>query len=71
MFLDTTPPKEVLRSGRMTFTEAGFVPRANVYFSYNDPQDTLNNTAQILSQASMERYSNTSLQAEVIVSQIK
>ena len=59
---DTTPPKEVLKNGRMTFIEAGFVPAAIVHVGVeasDDPFPVL--SEEILKEA------KSGLEAEVVV----
>ncbi|CAI7990503.1 hypothetical protein GBAR_LOCUS495 [Geodia barretti] len=57
---DTTPPKKVLRSAKITFAEAEFLPTAVVYVGVEDgqPHPTLSDSA--LQQAA------SSLQAEIV-----
>ena len=59
---DTTPPKEVLKNGKMTFIEAGFVPAAIVYVGVESSHapDTL------LSEDSL-KAAQSGLEAEVVV----
>lgn len=54
---DTTPPKEILKSGRMTFIEAGFVPAAIVHVgvdSRDSPQPVLSPDCLKLAQSGLE-----------------
>ena len=62
--LDTAPPKEVLKSGRMTFIEAGFVPAAIVHMgveSNDAPPPVLSKDSLKLAQSGLE--------AEVVMAQ--
>ena len=59
---DTTPPKEVLKSGRITFIEAGFVPAAIVHVGV----ESSDAPPPVLSQDSLQQ-AQSGLEAEVIV----
>lgn len=63
MLLDTTPPKQVLKNGKMTFIEAGFVPAAIVYVGVESDHAP----RPLLSEDSLKQ-AQSGLEAEVIMS---
>ncbi|XP_011410468.1 PREDICTED: tether containing UBX domain for GLUT4-like [Amphimedon queenslandica] len=64
--LYTTPPKTVLKSGRLTLSEAGFVPGANIHFGFNEEGGGQGDSSPILSADSISQYSSTADKAEVV-----
>lgn len=60
--VDTTPPKEILKSSVPTFIEAGFVPAANIHFS---PQEEGGNEYTFLSRKSIDEYGGKLDDAEI------
>lgn len=61
---DTTPPKNVLRSGRVTLVEAGFVPAAIIHLGLDSPDDM---KTPLLSEKSLQS-AQSALQAEIVMS---
>ena len=60
--LDTTPPKQVLKNGKMTFIEAGFVPTAIVHVGVESSHTSLSLLSEdILKEA------RSGLEAEIVV----
>ena len=59
---DTTPPKEVLKNGRMTFIEAGFVPAAIVHVGVESSDMPL----PVLSEEILKE-AKSGLEAELVV----
>ncbi len=60
--VDTTPPKTILKRGKVTFLEAGFVPAAIVYLGVEGGVDT----PTLLSQEALDS-AQSALQAEVAI----
>lgn len=61
--IDTTPPKQILKSGRPSFNEAGFVPAANIHLGFDEEAPLINGT--IVSTESMRLYCYTAMEAEI------
>lgn len=55
----------MLKSGRLTLSEAGFVPGANIHFGFNEEGGGQSDSSPILSADSISQYSSTADKAEV------
>lgn len=61
---DTAPPKEILRSGRLTFAEAGFVPAVLVHMAIDDAWKK----EPLLSQDCLKQFHKSHQEAELLAS---
>ena len=55
----------MLKSGRLTLSEAGFVPGANIHFGFNE-EGGWGDSSPIISADSISQYSSTADKAEVV-----